>query len=160
MRHAIRAYNFMNTELTSRLYSDFPDLYRGHTKSENLSAMCWGFQCDDGWYGLIRDLSQQLTDYATAHPAANFEAIQVKEKLGWLRFHLAEDDAAALEMIEQTCIRSRTTCERSGQPGVLCVEVLTGTKRRRLRYRVLSEAQAALLGFVPTPDTHTNDQAP
>ena len=150
----------MNADLTTRLYSDFPALYRGHTQSEYLGSMCWGFQCDDGWYGLVRDLSQQLTDYATAHPAASVEAIEVKEKFGWLKFHLAEEDATVLEMIEQACLRSRTICERSGQPGVLCVEVLTGVKRRRPRYKVLSATQAALLGFVPTPDSQTNDPAP
>lgn len=142
----------MNQELTERLYSDFPELYRGYTKSETLSSMCWGFQCDDGWYELIRHLSQQLADYAKNHPASSIEATQVKEKFGWLRFDLAEADVAVLKMIEQACLRSRTTCERSGQPGVLCVEFLTGGKPRRPRYKVFSEAQAALLGFVPVKD--------
>jgi hypothetical protein len=110
--------------------------------------MSWGFQCDDGWYELIRSLSLQLTDYANTHPNAVVEVAQIKEKFGWLRFQLIEGDDATLEMIERVCLRSRTTCELTGQPGVLCVE---GLARRSgsPRFKVLCAAKAAELGFVP-----------
>jgi hypothetical protein len=141
-------YTFMNAELTERLYNDFPQLYLGRTKSTAESSMSWGFQCDDGWYELIRCLSLQLTNYANSHPNAVVEVAQVKEKFGWLRFHLIEDDDATLEMIELVCVRSRTTCELTGQPGVLCVKDLAG-RSRRPQFKVLCIAKAAELGFIP-----------
>lgn len=142
----------MNTELTNRLYHDFPQLYLGHTKPTEESAMGWGFQCDDGWYALIRSLSQQLTDYAMNHPDVNIEAIVVKQKFGRLTFAISEGDDATQEMIERAIHRASTTCELTGQPGVLCVKSV----KRWLK--VLSEEKAAELGFVPlkNPSDNTN----
>ena len=139
----------MNTDLTDRLYNDFPQLYLGHTKPTAESSMSWGFQCDDGWYELIYSLSRQLTDYAKAHPDKIIEAFEVKEKFGWLRFHLVEADEATFEIIEQACVRSSATCELTGEPGVLCVESFNRTNSRRPRYKVLCFVKAAELGFVP-----------
>jgi hypothetical protein len=138
----------MNEELSTRLYNDFPQLYFVHSKSAAESSMSWGFQCDDGWYELIRSLSLQLMDYANTHPNTVVEVAQVKEKFGWLRFHLIEGDDQTLEMIELACVRSRSTCELTGKPGVLCVEALAG-RSRRPRFKVLCAAKAADLGFVP-----------
>ena len=47
----------MNEKHAMRLNSNFPVLYRDKDRSKLESAMYWGFQCGDGWFQLIYDLS-------------------------------------------------------------------------------------------------------
>ena len=90
----------MHSALTENLYAAFPQLYRGRYKPQSESAMCWGFECGDGWYQMLYDLSQELSKYQAAHPTLNLEVVQVKSKLGILRVHLNCRDAAIEKMIE------------------------------------------------------------
>lgn len=138
----------MNIELTEHLYAEFPQLYIAHTHPIEESSMRWGFQCDDGWYELIRSLSRQLTEYADTHPDSIVEVSEVKEKFGWLKFHLTEADENTKKIIEHACMRSRTTCELTGQSGILCVKDSDKTQSRGSRYKVLSSAKAVELGFI------------
>ncbi len=128
--------------LTEKLYEDFPRLYRGHSKTPQESSMCWGFECGDGWYRLLHDLSAQLTAYMAEHPELDLEATQVKSKFGRLRFHLNEHDAAIEQMIETAQARADVTCEITGQPGQLCI----GKTRRELPM-VLCPEKAEELGY-------------
>lgn len=50
----------MKKELQDRLFADFPHLYGDHNKPMTESCMCWGIDCDDGWYKIIRELSEKL----------------------------------------------------------------------------------------------------
>lgn len=50
----------MNQELTKKLYDEFPELYRGRNKPTTETAMCFGFDCNDGWFQIIYDLSADL----------------------------------------------------------------------------------------------------
>jgi len=47
-------------ELTERLYKEFPLLYADKTASIKESLMAFGFECQDGWFDIIYELSQQL----------------------------------------------------------------------------------------------------
>ena len=83
----------MTHDNTQKLFNSFPRLYRGRVKSVQESLMSLGFDCDDGWFDLIWTLSQKIED--TARQAglelqcnAWTEAIQVKQKMGTLRFYL------------------------------------------------------------------------
>lgn len=54
--------------------------------TENL--MCYGFQCGDGWFDLIWQLSEQIEAYCQQQPiAADLMAVQAKQKFGELRFY-------------------------------------------------------------------------
>lgn len=132
----------MNAVLTEKLYASFPYLYRGRHKSMQETCMCWGFECDDGWYQLLFDLSQALTDYQTRHPEIEFEARQVKSKFGYLCFYLDYSDDSMREMIQKASERASNTCELTGKPGVLC-----SSSHRRVM--VLCPEKAAELGFTP-----------
>ena len=59
----------MRHDLTQRFYADFPDLYSG-----NGSVILYGFECGDGWYDIIYNLSPQIAGivsrYAKAPAAA------------------------------------------------------------------------------------------
>lgn len=99
--------------LTENLYAAFPHLYRGRHKSMYESQMYLGFACGDGWYQVLYDLSQELTDYLVEHPELDFEVTQVKSKFGTLRFHFNYRDAETERMIKRAQQRADITCEFS-----------------------------------------------
>jgi hypothetical protein len=108
----------MSDELTQKLYAAFPRLYSGHDRPPSESSMCWGFECGDGWYQLLYDLSKDLTDYMEQNPSINLEVMQVKSKFGSLRFHLDEDqdDEVTRAMIDRAKERARFVCQDTGLP--------------------------------------------
>ncbi|MHB9118957.1 MAG: hypothetical protein ACYC2R_11880 [Burkholderiales bacterium] len=132
----------LHPELTEKLYAAFPRLYRGRHNSLYESSMCWGFECGDGWYPLLYDLSSELSNYLAEHPELDFEVVQVKSKFGRLRFHLSGYDVVTEEIIELACQRASVTCEFTGKPGQLC-----GNSARRFSMMVLCPEKAAELGF-------------
>lgn len=142
----------MNPTLTEKLYTDFPYLYRGRTRPREESSMCWGFECDDGWYQVLHDLSRELMAYHDQNPDVEFEVTQVKWKLGSLRFRVMEVDAASgslvwLKNIEIRVIIDRA-CQRLSATGELMPNAREG---RRLRsphadYSSLTEEEKAWLG--------------
>ncbi len=108
----------LNPTLTANLYAAFPQLYRGRHKSKYESGMCWGFECGDGWYQVLYDLSQELSDYLAEHPELDFEVTRVKSKFGTLRFHLNYRDAQTERMIERAQQRADITCELNPESDV------------------------------------------
>ena len=82
----------------------------------------FGFECGNGWYRILAELSVILEDLVLREPAASwssFYATQVKEKYGTLRFYMScETDAmgAAIDLAER---QSEETCELCGEPGRL-----------------------------------------
>jgi hypothetical protein len=136
----------MNDILTQALYDEFPGLYAGRAKPAADSSMCWGIQCGDGWFALLRELSMQLTEYARAHADYRLEAVEVKGKAGDLRFELAFGTEWTNTCIAAASSRARETCELTGKPGALCrpawiphhgweYRVLCDEKAREVRYR-------------------------
>lgn len=79
----------MSPWLRDRLYDAFPDLFADHTLPRQQTAMCYGFDCADGWFSLVWELSSELTNLIQREPEAErarYRAYQVKEKFGGLRF--------------------------------------------------------------------------
>jgi len=74
----------MNEENTKLLQSKYPKLYEGLDKSPQESLMHFGFECGDGWTGLLISLSEAITKL---DPNGNIKASQVKQKFGGLRFY-------------------------------------------------------------------------
>ncbi len=111
----------MTPENTEKLYQAFPRLYRGQNKSLQESSMRWGFQCDNGWFDLIWNLSQAIEELARQEglePQSDDwpEATQVKEKLGTLRFHLKNHNDSIHALIDQAREDSEKICEVCGAP--------------------------------------------
>jgi hypothetical protein len=103
----------MNEENTKYLIEHFPKLYAGVGKPLTESLMGFGFECGDGWFELVRDLSEKLEPHGV-------EAIQVKEKFGGLRFYLvggAPDEV--WDLIDEAETKSEKICELCGEPGTL-----------------------------------------
>jgi hypothetical protein len=135
----------MNDALTQALYDEFPELYSGRAKPAADSSMCWRFQCGDGWFALLRDLSMQLTGYARAHGHFRLEAVEVKSKAGDLRVELAFGTDWTDACIEAVRRRARETCELTGKPGALCQPARS--PHHSWEYRVLCDKKAHELGY-------------
>jgi len=110
----------MNKENTDKLVDKYPQLYRQYQlNSPQRTSMYWGFQCSDGWYKLIDELSKQLTKISK-----NIEATCIKEKFGTLRFYFYGTDTVkqlnkAHKLIAKYEYKSGITCEDCGKPGKL-----------------------------------------
>ncbi|MAG26478.1 hypothetical protein CMI47_13100 [Candidatus Pacearchaeota archaeon] len=50
----------MKEELDKKLVKVFPLLYSDRYASMQSTCMCWGFDCDSGWFDLIAELSAKL----------------------------------------------------------------------------------------------------
>lgn len=52
----------MNKELTRKLVTRFPVLYQGFYDSMSETCMCWGFDCNAGWFDILWMLSLAIED--------------------------------------------------------------------------------------------------
>lgn len=43
----------MSPELDTKLCEKYPKIFRDRYASMQVTAMCWGFDCSDGWYNII-----------------------------------------------------------------------------------------------------------
>jgi hypothetical protein len=148
----------MNVENTQRLFDHFDHMYRGRYLPDMDNLMCHEFCCDNGWFTLIWQLSEQVAAYTQTHPeAVDLMVVQVKQKLGELRFYTQPKIWDIEYLIEDARIRSLHTCEITGDPGVLCQRLLSPGF---CYYQTLSPAKAAELGFVPAQSSRLHPQLP
>lgn len=132
----------MTPENIQRLFERFDHLYRGRHLPLSQNLMSEGFDCGDGWYDLIYELSEQIEAYRqTDTEAADLIVVQVKQKFGELRFYVRPRIWEVEKMIEVARDRSRRTCELTGQPGVRCF--------REGYYLTLCLEKAHQLGVTP-----------
>ena len=103
----------MRAKLDLALVIDFPRLYRDRDRD---TAMCWGFECGDGWEPLIRRLSETLEPMVGSDDDAP-RAIQVKEKFGTLSFYMTKYTTPITKAIGDACQESARTCEECSRPG-------------------------------------------
>lgn len=100
----------MNEANTERLLREHPLLFRDGEF----------FDCLDGWYELIRELSDALELLCANQKRWKKRPMlssQVKEKLGGLRFYVDNIAPGAEALIAAAERRSRDTCEVCGNPG-------------------------------------------
>ena len=101
----------MNSENTKYLIEHFPKLYAGVGKPLTESLMGFGFEVGDGWFELLKELSEKIEPYEV-------EAVQVKEKFGGLRFYLVGGAPQEVwDAIDAAEAQSFKTCEVCGEPG-------------------------------------------
>lgn len=58
----------MKPELDRKLVKTFPIIYRDRYGDLRNTAMVWGFDCGDGWFQIIWDLSEKLEAIARQQP--------------------------------------------------------------------------------------------
>lgn len=80
----------MTPEHECELIKIAPILYQQSTLSEQETCMCWGFECPDSWFDLLKELSfeiENINKNLLAFYNSSCQAVQVKEKFGELRFY-------------------------------------------------------------------------
>jgi len=77
----------MKKQLQEKLFNKYPKIFRQKDLPMTQTAMCWGFECNDGWHDLIDILCSLLSWDIEHNKYPEIEASQVKEKLGTLRFY-------------------------------------------------------------------------
>ncbi len=83
----------MKAEWEEKIQSEFPFMKQTCNSNDNTYRR-WGFECSGGWYELLRDCCQQITDkYYEAGIEIDFVPVQVKEKFGTLCFYYEFKDA-------------------------------------------------------------------
>jgi len=113
----------MKQEYEEKLHKDFPLLYADKDKSPEESLICFGFECGDGWYTLLRNLSAKLESAIMRHiqenPTDEYRprAVQVKEKFGGLRFYMTSETPEISDFIRAAERKSYETCEACGEVG-------------------------------------------
>lgn len=108
----------MSPELTDLLFNEFPQLFRGRHLRITENLMSFGFECEDGWYALIRQLAANIAAHA-AEAGLNPLAVQVKQEIGTLRFSVDKADAHIHALCAAAERQSSLTCEQCGAPGHL-----------------------------------------
>jgi hypothetical protein len=123
----------MNKELQEKLFSKYPKIFRQKDLSTKESCMANGIQCGDGWYNIIDVLCHTIKLYLErknksdkSHnvirlvPSSSinimFEAVQIKEKFGALRFYYDGGDDTIAEIVSYAESLSLVTCSKCGRP--------------------------------------------
>lgn len=106
----------MKAELDEKLCHAYPSLYRDRHGDLQKTLMHWGFGCGSGWYALIDTISTLLSRHNR-----NCTAVQVKEKLGSLRFYYKSGDDYIRGIVQMAEHLSAATCEECGAPGAFYI---------------------------------------
>lgn len=140
----------MREELERQLVDNYPDLYEAYDwDADDIdgpvpSLTVYGFQHGDGWYNIIKSLSEMLT-----RRDVDITVHQSKEKFGGLRFYHGgvksdeeRDSYMAMGAIQQAEEMSFHVCEECGDSAelrdsgwfrTLCDECWSEEKARRRR---------------------------
>jgi len=109
----------MRKELEQRLVERWPTWFNvgGDLRQ---TRMADGFCHGDRWFGILwwlcEDLEPLVKEFEE-QTGQRFEVLQVKEKLGGLRFYVNHRADAISERITAAELESIRTCEVCGQPG-------------------------------------------
>jgi hypothetical protein len=111
----------MKRELDEMLCQRHPKIFVNRNGNMKTTAMCWGFECGDGWYNVIDGLCLHIQRYIDHKKKEGIEipqvvADQVKEKFGTLRFYVSGGDDVTFWMIRLAEHYSERTCEGCGIP--------------------------------------------
>lgn len=107
----------MNEELTQKLRDEFPVLF-GPNEWGCEFLRGFGFECNDGWYELIREFSLAVNELQ--NPEKPVVALIVKEKFGALEIQgLSNMNDALYEVKRKIYAKSLKTCDICGKPGQL-----------------------------------------
>jgi hypothetical protein len=100
----------MKQELCEELWSRYPKMFAGTEK-----VVC---ACGDGWFDLIDTLCERLQHWTDHNGAPQLELVQIKEKMGTLRFYLRQKASPEQQgMIWMAEAMSARLCETCGKPG-------------------------------------------
>lgn len=105
----------MKAELQLKLIKKYPSLFKDINKPITESLIPFGCECGNGWYDILDELFDKLSQYKSLY------LVQVKEKFAGLRVYFDADNESdydsAYKYIEEAYKKSVKTCEYCGKPG-------------------------------------------
>jgi hypothetical protein len=112
----------MKQELDEYLCKVYPKIFANRYKDMTETAMCWGFDCGDGWFQILNQLCNNIQHHLNwknedSEVVAQVVADQVKEKFGTLRFYYTGGDDYISGLVSMAESMSGVTCEECGAPG-------------------------------------------
>ena len=103
--------------LAGLLCARYPSLYtEGRNDGEAFTQ--FGFEVGDGWFDLLDTLSADLMRAVQRIGMVCPHVVQVKSKMGMLRYKLSDFNAPLDALIAKTEKASMTTCEQVGRQGM------------------------------------------
>jgi hypothetical protein len=132
----------MKQELDEQLCARYPKIFVNRHADMQTTAMCWGFECGDGWYQILDSLCGQIqhhidwshknykwdldyneknpdTPRPVREPIPQVVTSQIKEKFGGLRFYYDGGDDEISGMVRMAESWAAHICEECGAPGTL-----------------------------------------
>ena len=101
----------MDSHKTNELYEKFPHLYRERLVPLANSKMGWGFQCEDGWYKIIYEMSKKIDKISKEGEFAAAITEVSKNKDGTLYVEARNLTPPVANIITTAREQSRLTCE-------------------------------------------------
>jgi len=111
--------SLMRKDLEEKLAKRFPSWFIVNGDVRH-SLMPFGFEHGDGWYNILWRLCVDLEPLVAElekETSERFEVVQVKQKLGTLRFYVSHHTDPIDKRIAEAQEESSRTCEVCGQPG-------------------------------------------
>jgi hypothetical protein len=112
----------MKQELDEYLCKVYPKIMVNRDRPMTETAMCWGFECGDGWFQILNQLMGNIQHYIDwknkdSEVVPQVVLDQVKEKFGTLRFYYTGGDDYIRGLVAMAESMSGVTCEECGKPG-------------------------------------------
>lgn len=125
----------MHPQLDQALCERYSKIFVERHAPDILSCMGRGFETGDGWYALVWLLCEALQQGTDQGGMPQAVAIQVKEKLGSLRFRVRDASVDQRAMIDCAERLSRHICEVCGRLGRSDAGYGAGSAARCSRHR-------------------------
>lgn len=109
----------MNEENENKLFKKHPKLFpNGRKVNPRESCMCFGFECGNGWFDLIDNLSTEIEKICEKNNVEPPQIVQVKEKFGGLRYYSGGINRKVSKEVFDLIIKAEELsfkiCERCG----------------------------------------------
>ena len=101
----------MDSHKTNELYEKFPPLYRERTAPLESSKMAWGFQCENGWYKIIYEMSKKIEKISKEGEFAPAIAEVSRHEDGTLYVAVSNITPPVADIVTSATEQSRLTCE-------------------------------------------------
>ena len=148
----------MDSHNTNELYEKFPHLYRERTAPLESSDMGWGFQCENGWYKIIYEMSKKIDKISTDGEHAPAISLVSRHEDGTLYVAVSNITPPVADIVMNAREQSRLTCEycaytpaflRKGKGSVgghiacgRCLRQAEGSKKQKATKRSMKPRRA------------------
>jgi len=112
----------MNSKFDEKLCKQYPKIFAQRNMPVNQTAMCWGFQCGDGWYALVDSLCFLIQTHI------DYEHETFNKLVGWQKKH------KILSFIHKVCYPLYTLCDKTrALPKEIkkCTQVVASTVKEK-----------------------------